>query len=114
MEQGNAMLLDLSKIIQTPDSELPFRTELDLHDLEFGGNYPVQEPVLAEGSVRNTAGVLVLRGTVSTRLHAVCDRCAAEFLREVSFAQPANRVRMVTATSSNAKNFAFIFIPPFS
>ena len=43
------MLLDLSKIIQTPDSELPFRTELDLHDLEFGGNYPVQEPVLAEG-----------------------------------------------------------------
>lgn len=32
----------------------------------------------------------------------------------VSFAQPANRVRMVTATSSNAKNFAFIFIPPFS
>ena len=79
------MLLDLSKIIQTPDSELPFRTELDLHDLEFGGNYPVQEPVLAEGSVRNTAGVLVLRGTVSTRLHAVCDRCAAEFLREVSY-----------------------------
>ena len=95
MEQGNAMLLDLSKIIQTPDSELPFRTELDLHDLEFGGNYPVQEPVLAEGRVRNTAGVLVLRGTVSTRLHAVCDRCAAEFFREVSYPVQAVLVREI-------------------
>ena len=79
------MLLGLSKIIETPDSELPFRTELDLHDLQFGGSYPVQEPVRAEGSVRNVAGVLVLQATVSTTLHATCDRCAAEFLREVSY-----------------------------
>ena len=94
------MLLDLSKIIQTPDSELPFRTELDLHDLEFGGNYPVQEPVLAEGSVRNTAGVLVLRGTVSTRLHAVCDRCAAEFFRECSPVRLSGRMRQTSGLSS--------------
>ena len=79
------MLLGLSKIIETPDSELPFRTELDLHDLQFGGSCPVQEPVRAEGSVRNVAGVLVLQATVSTTLHATCDRCAAEFLREVSY-----------------------------
>lgn len=79
------MLLGLSKIIETPDSELPFRTELDLHDLQFGGSYPVQEPVRAEGSVRNVAGVLVLQATVSTTLHATCDRCAAEFLCEVSY-----------------------------
>ena len=79
------MLLGLSKIIETPDSELPFRTELDLHDLQFGGSCPVQEPVRAEGSVRNVAGVLVMQATVSTTLHATCDRCAAEFLREVSY-----------------------------
>ena len=79
------MLLGLSKIIETPDSELPFRTELDLHDLQFGGSCPVQEPVRAEGSVRNVAGVLVLQATVSTTLHATCDRCAAEFQREVSY-----------------------------
>lgn len=90
MEQGIAMLLEVSKIIQTPDSELPFKTALDLHDLEFGGSYPVQEPVEAEGIVRNTAGVLVLRGTVSTTLHTVCDRCACEFLKPVSY--PVNAV----------------------
>ena len=79
------MLLGLSKIIETPDSELPFRTELDLHDLQFGGSYPVQEPVRAEGSVRNVAGVLVLQATVSTTLHATCDRCAAAFDRDIRF-----------------------------
>ena len=31
MKQGIAMLLRLSKIIETPDSVLPFETALDLH-----------------------------------------------------------------------------------
>ena len=35
--------------------------------------------------VRNTAGVLELKGEVMTTLHAVCDRCAAEFVREVRY-----------------------------
>ena len=49
MEQGIIMLLGLSKIMQKPDSVLPFHTALDLHDLQFGGSFPVQEPVSAEG-----------------------------------------------------------------
>ena len=55
MEQGIIMLLGLSKIMQKPDSVLPFHTALDLHALQFGGSFPVQEPVSAEGTVRNTA-----------------------------------------------------------
>ena len=85
MEQGILMLLGLSKIMQKPDSVLPFHTALDLHDLQFGGSFPVQEPVSAEGTVRNTAGVLVLEAVISTNLHAVCDRCAAPFERRVSW-----------------------------
>ena len=85
MEQGIIMLLGLSKIMQKPDSVLPFHTALDLHDLQFGGSFPVQEPVSAEGTVRNTAGVLVLEAVISTNLHAVCDRCAAPFERRVSW-----------------------------
>ena len=42
------MLLGLSNIIRTPDSVLPFETSLDLSDLQFGGSYPVTEPVVAE------------------------------------------------------------------
>ena len=93
MKQGIAMRLGLSKVIQTPDSVLPFETTLDLHDMQFGSGYPVQEPVFARGAVRNTAGVLVLEGTVSTNLHGVCDRCAASFQRVVSYPVKAVLVR---------------------
>lgn len=84
MESGIAMLLRLSKIIETPDSAAPFETTLDLHEMRFGGCFPVQEPVTAKGSVRNTAGVLLLEAELSTVLHGVCDRCASEFIRRVS------------------------------
>ncbi len=79
------MLLALSTIIRTPDSVLPFETTLDLSELEFGGSYPVTEAVEAKGTVRNTAGVLLLNGTLRTTLHGSCDRCAADFAREVSY-----------------------------
>ncbi len=43
------------------------------------------EPVLASGTVRNTAGVLVMQGSIRTRIHGVCDRCASDFERDVEF-----------------------------
>ena len=79
------MLLGLSKIIDCPGAEVGFETSLDLSDLDFGGCCPAKEPVTAVGSVRNTAGVLMMQGTVETRLHGVCARCAAEFERDVVF-----------------------------
>ena len=48
------MLLGLSKIIDCPGASIPFSTSVDLSDLCFGVSYPVSEPVLAEGMVRNT------------------------------------------------------------
>ena len=90
MKQGIAMLLRLSKIIETPDSVLPFENTLDLRDLQFGGGCPVQEPVSAKGAVRNTAGVLLLDAELTTVLHGVCDRCAAEFTRKLTV--PAHAV----------------------
>ena len=79
------MLLGLSKIIDCPGGSVPFDISLDLHALQFGACYPVTEPVTASGVVRNVAGVLELTGTVSTTLHAVCDRCAVPFVRAVEY-----------------------------
>lgn len=79
------MLLDLSRLKDRPGSTVPFQIDLDLHELEFGGCRPVTEPVRAEGEVRNTADVFVLSGTVSTTLHGVCDRCAADVVRRVEY-----------------------------
>ena len=79
------MLLGLSRIIDCPGASVPFSTRVDLSDLRYGVSYPVSEPVLAEGVVKNTAGVLMMTGEVSTCIHGICDRCAANFDREVSF-----------------------------
>ena len=79
------MLLGLSKIIDCPGASVSFSTSVDLSDLCYGVSYPVSEPVKAEGTVRNTAGVLVMTGEITTCIHGICDRCASNFDREISF-----------------------------
>ena len=79
------MLLDLSKMIDVPDSEVSFETSLDLSDLRFGNCCPAKQPVQAAGSVKNVAGVLKLSGSLTARLDAICDRCAEPFERELSY-----------------------------
>ena len=91
------MLLGLSKIIDNPGASVPFSTSVDLSDLRYGQCYPVSEPVLASGTVRNTAGVLVMTGSIHTTIHGVCDRCASEFDEYVEF--PLNVV-LVTELAS--------------
>ena len=76
------MRLGLVKIIDSPGGVVPFETSLDLSQMEFGGSYPITEPVHAVGQVRNTAGVLVLTGDLTTRLHGECDRCAKPFEKD--------------------------------
>ena len=79
------MLLGLSKIIDCPGASVSFSTSVDLSDLCYGVSYPVTEPVVAEGNVRNTAGVLVMTGSIKTTIHGICDRCAATFDRDIHF-----------------------------
>ena len=77
------MLLGLSEIMDCPGASVPFTASVDLHDLRFGTSFPVSEPVTASGTVRNTAGVLVMKGVINTTLHGVCDRCASDFDSDV-------------------------------
>ncbi len=93
------MLLGLAKIIGCPGAGLPFETELDLHEMTFGGCKPVSEPVRAVGQVRNTADVLQLTATLTTTLHGVCDRCAAPFTRSVCY--PVEAILVADADSGN-------------
>lgn len=78
-------MLGLAKIIDCPGGSVPFETSVDFSDLQYGNSFPVTEPVTASGVVRNTAGVLMMTGRVSTCIHGTCDRCATEFDRDVEF-----------------------------
>ena len=79
------MLLGLSKIIDCPGASVPFETSVDLSDLRYGTCFPVSEPVVASGVVRNTAGVLMMTGSITTCIHGICDRCASDFDRDIDF-----------------------------
>ena len=76
------MLLGLAKIIDNPGASVDFSTSVDLSDLQYGTTCPVSEPVLASGTIRNTAGVLMMTGRITTTIHGVCDRCTADFDRD--------------------------------
>ena len=78
------MLLGLSTIIDCPGASLPFSASVDLSDLQYGQCYPVSEPAQISGTVRNTAGVLVMTGNISTTIHGICDRCATAFDQDIS------------------------------
>ena len=78
------MQLGLKDIIHTPGASVSFSDSVDLSDLQYGTCYPVSEPVCISGTVRNTADVLVMKGRITTRIHGVCDRCAADFTQDVN------------------------------
>ena len=100
------MLLGLSKIIDSPGASVPFSTSVDLSDLRYGITQPVSEPVLAQGTVRDTAGVLVMKGNVTTTIHGICDRCATEFSRDIDF--PIDAV-LVTELSNEENEDEWVF-----
>ena len=100
------MLLGLSKIIDSPGASVPFSTSVDLSDLRYGISRPVTEAVVARGTVRNTAGVLLMTGNVTTTIHGICDRCAAEFSREIDF--PIDVV-LVTELASEENEDEWVF-----
>lgn len=100
------MLLGLSKIIDCPGASVPFSASVDLRDLRYGVCNPVSEPVLASGTVRNTAGVLVMTGEITTCIHGVCDRCASAFDREIHF--PINVV-LVTEMANEENEDEWVF-----
>ena len=65
------MRLALTDIIHRPGASISFSECVDLSDLQYGNTYPVTEPVKAQGIVRNTADVLMMKGSITTCLHGV-------------------------------------------
>ena len=100
------MLLGLSKIIDCPGASVTFSDSVDLRDLRYGNSFPVTDPVEASGTVRNTAGVLMMTGSIRTTLHGVCDRCAADFTSDVEF--PIDVV-LVTELSNEENEDEWVF-----
>lgn len=102
------MLLDISKIKNEPGSTLAFEVSLDLSELSFGGGCHAAAPVEAAGTVRNTAGVLVLTGELRTTLSGVCDRCARDVTRPMQI--PLHAVLVSELTSEDGEEDPWYFL----
>ncbi|MBR2422939.1 MAG: DUF177 domain-containing protein [Oscillospiraceae bacterium] len=100
------MRLGLSQIIDRPGESISYSAVVDLSDLQYGTCFPVTEPVLASGTVRNTAGVLVMKGKITTCIHGICDRCAAEFDRDMEL--PIDAV-LVTELANEENEDEWVF-----
>lgn len=95
------MMLELTEILDRPGASVPFSTDVDLTDLVYGTQKPLSR-VTAQGAVRNTAGVLVLKGVARVEITGVCDRCAADFSRQVDF--PLDAVLSADASDEDDEN----------
>lgn len=73
------MLLNVNRILHTPGASQDFHFEMDLSDMDFAGQYPVNRPVVVDGRVRNQAGMVLCELQADTMLRCVCDRCMEEF-----------------------------------
>ena len=100
------MRLELSSIIDRPGESIDFSVSVDLSDLVYGTSKPVSEPVTASGTVRNTAGVLMMKGEISTCIHGTCDRCASSFDRQVEM--PIDAV-LVTELANEENEDEWVF-----
>ena len=76
------MRLDLSRIIEVPGASVSFETALDGSLLRNASILDFPVPPTAEGTIRNTAGVLDLHAVTRARMKCVCDRCGREFERD--------------------------------
>lgn len=74
------MRLNVNKLLHTPDARQDIRFEMDLSDLEFGGSYPVSDPLVVDCRLENKAGLLLCKMRMSTTMHCVCDRCGEKYV----------------------------------
>ncbi len=73
------MRIDLRKIADNPGESVAFSCDLDTGDLDFDQITAYAEKPHAEGQIRNTAGILELKGALKAPMTCRCDRCGEEF-----------------------------------
>ncbi len=70
------MILDLKKAFAEEKYKESFQFSIDMSEEEFYGVHPFLEPVNVEALLKNSAGVVTLKTSVSACYQAPCDRCA--------------------------------------
>ena len=80
------MLLDISRVLKKPDSQINIDCEVGVDNKELEEtSVTFDKPLRVSGSVRNFGGVVMLDAKVSGEYKAVCDRCGRETAYGIEF-----------------------------
>ncbi len=93
--------IEIEPIYNNEGAKFQFEFKLDLSDYYYNGGYPFNEPVLIQGEVKNSTGIVTLSGKASFTLNLTCDRCAQALTR--SFTIPFEHT-LVTEVNDEAND----------
>ena len=77
------MRLDLKEIINIPGGSVAFDFSPPLEEMEFDSGAAVRPGSRAIGTVRNSAGVLILNAKLEAVMDCTCARCLKSFEKQV-------------------------------
>ncbi|MCD7722558.1 MAG: DUF177 domain-containing protein [Clostridiales bacterium] len=79
------MKLDISNLFNSADSIIEIDYQLDMADLPYGPYFPLKNGARLCGSAYCRADVVHLSAQISFDFFGVCDRCAEEIKKPMSF-----------------------------
>ncbi len=78
------MFINLENVFNNGAEEIRTDFDFDFSSADYDGVYPFATPVKLRGSIKNETGIVYLRASAEFRFDGVCDRCAAEFSRDMT------------------------------
>lgn len=72
------MKINLGKLFDADEQELPIRTEMDFSHIKWWNGTPFQAPAVVSGTVSNKLGIVTINYSVDAVLKTLCDRCLKE------------------------------------
>ncbi len=78
------MFINLENVFNNGADEIGTNFDFDFSSADVGGVYPFATPVRLRGSIKNETGIVYLHSVAEFRFDGVCDRCAADFSRDMT------------------------------
>ena len=100
------MIIELEPIFNNIGAEKTFSYEMSLADEELYGEKPFQTPIVVEGSVKNSTGIVKLKATADFVFYGSCDRCATDLQSKITI--PVEHI--LVATLNNSEDGSFILV----
>lgn len=103
------MKIDVTGLFNGDNTPIDINYTLDLHNLVYSDYRPIQNGATVNGSVSQYAGIVCLNADVSFLFSGVCDRCAEDVNKQMSFSVDKILVREL-ANDADADSDEYIVL----